>query len=262
MRRTGGGWERAEALLWLASYLPQPEREQLQRQALDIVQSMKDEWARTQALGGAIPYLQGPEHEQAVRQALAAARAIGEKEKRATALAGLAPHLPPIEREEARCEANAIADTIWNVQQRNYVRVGFGFTVPQIMVRQPTGAELAHQGATGATTSRREKTSGPCSVEWEQTVVEALETAWEIKDASRRAEMFAVLAPQLTRFPSALLHSLWTRTLHRLAAYTRTELLASLQALTPVMLSLGGASAVIETRQAIRLVGRWWPEFA
>jgi hypothetical protein len=262
MQRTGGGWERAEALLWLASYLPQPEREQLQRQALDIVLSMKDEWARTQALGGVVPHLQEPEREQAVRQALAAARAIGEKEKRATALAGLAPHLPPIEREEARCEANAIADTIWNVQQRNYVRVGFGFTVPQSMVRRPTGAELTHQSTTGATTSRREKTPGPCSVAWEQAVVEALETDWEIKDASRRAETFAVLAPQLTRFPSALLHSLWTRTLHCLAAYTRTELLASLQALTPVMLSLGGASAVIETRQAIRLVGRWWPEFA
>jgi hypothetical protein len=259
MQLTGGGWERAEALIWLASYLPQPEREQLQRQALDIVLSIENEWDRTQALGGVIPHLQGPEREQAVRQALAAARAIGEKEKRATALAGLAPHLPPIDREEARRDANAIADTIWNVQQRNYVRVGFGFTVPQIMVRRPTGAELANQGETGVTTSRLEKTPGPLSVEWERAVVEALETAWEIKDASRRAEAFAVLSPRLAKFPSALLHSLWTRALHRLAAYTRTELLASLQELTPVILSLGGASAVTETRQAIRIVGRWWP---
>jgi hypothetical protein len=256
---TGDGWTRAEALIWLASYLSPPERAQLQRQALDLVLSIENAWDCTQALGGVIPHLQGPEREQAVRQALAAARAIGEQEKRATALAGLAPHLPPIAREEARRDANAIADTIWNVQQRNYVRIGFGFTVPQIMVRRLTGAERATHGETGCPTSRQGKTPGPLSVEWERAVVEALEAAWEIEDASRRAEAFAVLSPRLAKFPSALLHSLWTRGLHHLAAYTRAELLASLQELTPVILSLGGTSAVTETRQAIRRVERWWP---
>lgn len=199
MPRTGGGWERAEALIRLASYLPSPEREQLQRQALASVLSIENAWDRTQALGGVIPHLQGPEREQAVRQALVAARAIGEQEKRATVLAGLAPHLPPSDREEARRDADAIADTIWNVQQRNYVRMGFGFTVPHIMVRRPTGAELATHGATGCTTSRLEKMPGPLFEEWERAVVEALEAAWEIEDASRRAEAFAVLSGCVAR---------------------------------------------------------------
>jgi hypothetical protein len=40
---------------------------------------------------------------------------------------------------------------------------------------------------------------------------------------------------------------------------SRSELLADLAALAPVIAALGGPEAIAETCRAIEDVGRWWP---
>jgi len=44
-----------------------------------------------------------------------------------------------------------------------------------------------------------------------------------------------------------------------IATRTRAELLSDLQALAPLIVTLGHAAAVAEKCRAIDEVGRWWP---
>jgi hypothetical protein len=88
---------------------------------------------------------------------------------------------------------------------------------------------------------------------------EALAAARTLGDEDLRAEVLAALAPHLARLSQDLLHPLWTETLHTLAIRARRLLLADLQVFIPVIFALGGLQTMVETAQAIRDVGRWWP---
>ena len=74
-------------------------------------------------------------------------------------------------------------------------------------------------------------------------------------DAHRSLQM--VTRPAALAIPARF--PLWCEALHGLASRTRRDLMADLQALTPVVDKLGGSEAVGETVRAIQDVGRWWP---
>lgn len=59
--------------------------------------------------------------------------------------------------------------------------------------------------------------------------------------------------------PFAHLTEYELRHLPALARRTRADLLSDLQALVPVIATLGGETAVVETFNAVADVGRWWP---
>ena len=83
--------QRAEALVELASYLPEP----LLREALAVARAIADAENRAGALTGLAPYLSEPLRGTALQEALAAARAIAEEEEaQLRVLVGLAPYLP------------------------------------------------------------------------------------------------------------------------------------------------------------------------
>lgn len=88
---------------------------------------------------------------------------------------------------------------------------------------------------------------------------EALRIVQSIDKLENRNQALAEIIPDLTQLPSPILRSLWSETLHVLAVRTRADLLADLEMLTPVIITLGGAEAVAETTRAIQDVGRWWP---
>jgi hypothetical protein len=88
---------------------------------------------------------------------------------------------------------------------------------------------------------------------------DALLLVRETEDKSSRAELWAGLAPHLATLSPESLHTAWQETLPLLAARTRQDLLSDLQALTPVLATLGGEATAVEAFHAIRDVGRWWP---
>ncbi len=93
---------------------------------------------------------------------------------------------------------------------------------------------------------------------WPELLPEALAVAREIRDKSNRAETLSGLAQKLLQIQKTQLFSLWRDTLHILSLHTRPNLLADINALTPVIFTLGGQEAVKNTASAIQDVSRWW----
>ena len=87
---------------------------------------------------------------------------------------------------------------------------------------------------------------------------EALAAAREIQDESYRADALSSLADKLLQVQKTLLFCLWRDTLHILSVHTRPNLLTDINALTPIIFTLGDKQAVKDTASAIQNVSRWW----
>jgi len=88
----------------------------------------------------------------------------------------------------------------------------------------------------------------------------ALHAAYAIKDKEALADVLAALAGPLTDLTPVTLYSLWTETLRFFAmSNRRSELLAILAALAPVIVKLGGQEGVLKMAQAIINTSHWWP---
>jgi hypothetical protein len=93
----------------------------------------------------------------------------------------------------------------------------------------------------------------------EEILCKALQTAGKIENEWFRVPVLAKLAPHLTKLPHHILYPVWQATLHVLATRTRRAFVGDLGALSPVLLTLGGNTAIEETIQAMEDVGQWWP---
>jgi hypothetical protein len=92
----------------------------------------------------------------------------------------------------------------------------------------------------------------------EEILCEALQIAGKIEMKWFRVLLLARLTPHLTKLPHHILYPVWQVTLHVLATRTRRAFVGDLGALSPVLLTLGGNTAIEETIQAIEDVGKWW----
>ena len=87
---------------------------------------------------------------------------------------------------------------------------------------------------------------------------EALAAARKIQSEYNRANVLSSLADKLSQIQKTTLFSHWQDTLHILSVHTRPNLLSDIEALIPVMFTLGGQKAVKDTATAIQDVSRWW----
>jgi hypothetical protein len=188
---------------------------------LEVARAVRDEGQRSGALAALAPRLPGP----LLAEALELARAIGDEQQRSGALAALAAQLAEL-----------------------------GFPSESLEVARAVRDEGQRSGALAAVA--RLLAEGPAR---DQALQEALEAALAVRDEGQRFEALAALGPHLATISPTALNSIWHQTLRLLVTRSRSELLADLVALVPVIAALGGAGAVIGMRRAIRDVGRWWP---
>lgn len=87
----------------------------------------------------------------------------------------------------------------------------------------------------------------------------ALRIACDVRGDGDRPPVLSALVPALAAAPVAESHALWSQALHTLARHTRTELMADLAALVPVLARLGGADAVESATASLRDVALRWP---
>jgi hypothetical protein len=87
---------------------------------------------------------------------------------------------------------------------------------------------------------------------------EALAAAREIQDESSRALALSSLAKKLSQIQKTSLFDHWRDTLNILSVRTRPNLLSDINALTPMIFTLGGQQAAKDTASAISDVSRWW----
>jgi hypothetical protein len=206
----------------LAAQLPAGQREAVLAEAWQAARAIRHEGARSRALAALAPHLPTG----LLAEALQAARALGDEGARSRALAALAPQLPAGQREAVLAEAWQAARAI---RHEGACSEALAALAPQL----PAGL-----------------------------LAQALQAARALGDIGARSRALAALAPQLAGFPRATLTSLWSETISALATRSRQDLLADLQALTPVLNALAGDGASAEFReitQAIMDVGRWWP---
>ncbi|MEA5604637.1 hypothetical protein, partial [Nostoc sp. UHCC 0252] len=63
---------------------------------------------------------------------------------------------------------------------------------------------------------------------------------------------------KLSQIQKTSLFNHWRDTLHILSVHTRPNLLTDINALTPIIFTLGDKQAVKDTADAIQDVSRWW----
>jgi hypothetical protein len=93
----------------------------------------------------------------------------------------------------------------------------------------------------------------------QEALVELLRVAREITEFSDRRDRLAKIAPALAELPRTRLLELWHEMIGELSERRREQLLADIAGLAPVIASLGGPAAVVETARAVRDVEEWWP---
>jgi hypothetical protein len=88
---------------------------------------------------------------------------------------------------------------------------------------------------------------------------EALQVAREIKDDDQRSEALARISPFIADYSPKELYDLWCQTVRLSVSSTRATSIRDLQALIPIIISLGGQEALKSFADSIVIVGQWWP---
>ncbi|MEM6752143.1 MAG: CHAT domain-containing protein [Cyanobacteria bacterium P01_C01_bin.38] len=229
---------RASALMNLAK--KQPE---LLPEALAAARQIQDESNRASALKNLAPKL--------LPEALAAARQIQDELKRASALSNLAPVLPPKLLPEALAAARQIQDEFNRASALSSL-------TPVLPSRLLPEVLAAARQIRSESWGNRAIVLSSLAKELPELLPEALVAARQIESESNRAKVLISLAKELSQIQKNQLFSLWRDTLHVLSLRTRLNLLTDIEALTPVMFTLGGQQAVKNTATAIQDVSRWW----
>lgn len=216
-------WEKARAhgLVSLSPNLPMD----LLLNALRIAEEIVDDYARTYALTSLVPYLEGTAQMRAMQAAVASAQRIEDADLCAQVLNDLAPYLPASLLPEALAATRRIGDA------------GFRTLVLKSLSSH-------HRGTRNWPFIPEYPLATP--IEWSEEISAAIDN------------LCAVWLEKVTLDEQAARQA-WQDILPILAASTRQGLLVSLQALTPILPSLGGEPFMQATSQAIRDVGRWWP---
>lgn len=217
--------ERAAALTDIAPFLDEPLRSEALWSALAAARMIWGPY-RANALVRLAPLLSEP----MLREVLADIQVLEQQEWRAMALRGIIPFLPADVAHTVIQEPLAAARTIWGKAER----------VRTLAALIPYAAP-ADRGA---------------------LLAETLEVACSIDDMDARREALASIIPLLEGLPNDELYALWVKMLYALATPTirlRRDLLSDLRVIYPIILRIGGETALDHTAQAILDVGRWLP---
>jgi hypothetical protein len=253
-------------LIGLAPYLPAGLVDP--GDSLSLVDSIASEYRRTQGLADLAPHLSEP----LLRLAVERAAKLGSSHWRHRALAALLPHMAALGRgDEALLQVGTIAEE----QCQADALVGLAPHLPESLLPEARRLAEAIRGETWRTravraldlarpASRRVASapavSGPVAggVPGSQLLAD-LDRVCLVEREFERARALAELAQPLSGLAPEQLLPHWQETLHLLASRPRRDLLADLRALQPVVVGLGGATAVAEAYQAVEDVGLWWP---
>jgi ribosomal protein L17 len=230
---------RAKALSSLADKLPR----ELLPEVLTAARQIQSDECRAKALSSLADKL--PE---ILPEALAAARQIQDEYYRDYALSSLADKLP----QELLPEALAAARQINDEYYRDYALSSLASQLPrELLPKAPTAGQInSNEYGAKALNSSTDKLP--------EILPEALAAATQINDEYYRADVLSSLADKLVQIQKTELFSHWRDTLHILSLRTRSHLLSDINALTPIIFTLGGEQAVKDTASAIQDVSRWW----
>ena len=222
-------------------------------------QAIGEENNRLEALSRLIPHLPETLRELVLHEALAAARTVGNMQRRVDGLAELVPHLPEVLREQVLWEALGAAEAIEDEKNRVEALSRLVPHLPETLRELVLHEALAAAREIRVEFFREKALTRLAPYLPEPLLCEARIQTLEFQGAATRARALSGLAPHLTKLPSEDLYMIWRETLHLRAAGTRRDLLANMQAMLPIAVTLGNQEAINETFYAIQDIVRWWP---
>jgi len=281
-----------EVLVSFAPHVPLQEREPLVRMVMETYNDDGDPLSRGLVLASLLPLFSGEDQDPLLRRTMALANRVlpldqrarlliallpflseGERhqmlqvcradaEGRPAVLARLVPYLPETSRQAllpSLCRACMLDEYTWEQAQILALMAPF---LPEpdlqnLMNRLLTLAEQAGE------LSRSEAVAYlaehlPRAERWALASSSLLGLA-HVEEPWKRIPPMEALARSLSSMPRPGLYQLWQDVLPILASTTRANLLASLGALSPIILTLNGEIGAAEAFRSIRDVSSWWP---
>jgi hypothetical protein len=174
--------QRVEALIGLASYLPEPLNGEVLERALIAARTIRQDIDRAEVLSSLVSHLPKSLQDDALCEALAAARAIQSAYERKDALMRLIPHLPEPLKGRAQQEAQEAEHKI----ESDTMRLKAPSYTPG-RTRDDTKTEILEEEQAELKPLKGE------------VLQEALATAREIHDMPERAGVLAGLVPHLSQ---------------------------------------------------------------
>jgi hypothetical protein len=232
LEKVGTAKAYVETAAWLAKLGPFTLRSNLVARVLRVVWGVNDEIQRIRLLISALPYLPETVGSEAVKKAIAIGKAIPDAARRAEALAEIAVVAPP--DLEARIIADALeaTDLVTDRDHQAGIWASLAPIIPaQIKVDLLPKALEAAKNATWPPPHARADLYTKIMGSWEKVGFSGLIDAWQI----------------------------WHDLLRYSASFRRSEFLADLTALTPLMIHVNGSQAVLDTVDAVLDVQKWWP---
>jgi hypothetical protein len=263
---------RDRALATVASHLP-PE------QALLVARGIDNAWWRATALAEVTSRLQPEAQLTVLGEALSAARGIDILELRAQMQAEVASQLPPEKAlmaardiDDASSRAAALAAVAPRLPPEQALLVARGIDdassraqalaeVAPLLPPEVRQSVLDEALSTARSIDSAELRADALAVVAPHLPPEqALLVARGIDDASSRAQVLAAVAPRLGmgQLIDFSLH-LWIETVHVLAMHTRSDCVADLAAILPLIDAIGGKATIFSLGRSIISVGLWWP---
>ncbi len=224
--------ERAMALLSLAPCLPDETARHAALQAALTAAANAWDYHHATIVAHMVAHFADELSPHLITQAYQQTRTIERETWQLIALLSLIPHLAPPQQQEAIPHALAIIERLWEVEERLTKRAAL---LPYLSAEEQIAS-----------------------------LTEAITYTRTIDDTERRTSLLQTLAPHLAALPEATRHALWNETLSLLATRTRSDVLADLRALVPLIAALDSdlatpAPIFQEVANAILQTARWFP---
>jgi len=244
-RQIKRGHLRARALAETASKLPADEMSDTLNEALSVARSVENGYSKARLLAAVATKIPKAE------DALSVAEEIGDDNMREKALGEILPKLSDPQK------ALLLAMQIKDEESKDRALAGISSEIAQPDVALSICGQIKSRYIKGRNLAEiASKLPEPKKTD---AFKNALTTISNIEDDDLRTVGLVEIAPLLQELSAPKLHSIWSDMLHASSRKSRSSLLSDVGALAPVIFSLGGEEALLETARAIQDAGRWWP---
>jgi hypothetical protein len=248
---------RAHLLIALIPGVSRTDRPRWCQEALTAIEKVDEDWARAHLLTSLYPLLPT----EVLASAVSIAHTIGAPRWRVEALSAAIAHLPDGARQSV---IEAIWESLGDLDDRDR-----GLALADLVAELPpnrrpsiyeTMVTLARSvGESDRAWLLQRCTSANGTALGSQLTIAVTEAARTIQDSRNRHETLAACAPHLRRVAAETPVTGWDAVAPPITTPRRSDVLADLASLAPVMDALGGARTVDDLSAVVVEVVRCWP---
>ena len=248
---------RGELIIALIPGVRQADRPRWCEDALAAIRKVDEDWAKASLLTSLYPLLPT----DMLASAVSIAHTIGASRHRVSALTAAVAHLPDGDRQNV---IDTISETIDNLDDRDR-----GFALGELSAELPANRRsAAYEAMITIARSAPESdrawllqrcTSGDGAELGSRLTIAVADAARTIEDPGHRQETLAACAPHLQRAVRETSIAGWRAVDPHRTTRRRSDVLADLGSLAPVLATLGGPRTTDDLATVVTMVAQAWP---